>query len=90
MEKKPWEVPHVDTLELWKFGDRKSYTKLDTLTAVLNIDSPKSEIDGSMVANVFYKEKDLPKLQRYCEADVVAVMQVMLRMSGLNVEVKLI
>ncbi|MBA3901022.1 MAG: ribonuclease H-like domain-containing protein, partial [Bacteroidetes bacterium] len=27
--KKPWQVPHLDTLELWKFGDYKHYSSLN-------------------------------------------------------------
>lgn len=77
--KKPWEVKHLDTLELWKFGDYKHYTSLDLLTAIFNIPSPKEEIDGSMVADVYYKEKDLNKIIRYCENDVLAVAQLVMR-----------
>ena len=77
--KKPWEIPHLDTLELWKFGDYKHYTSLNLLTTILNIPSPKKDIDGSEVANVYYKEKDLPKIVRYCERDTIAVAQLILR-----------
>lgn len=77
--KKPWEVPHLDTLELWKFGDYKHYTSLRLLTSILNIPSPKQDIDGSEVANVYYKEKNLPRIVEYCERDTVAVAQLVLR-----------
>jgi 3'-5' exonuclease len=77
--KKPWEIKHLDTLELWKFGDYKHYTSLDLLTNIFNIPSPKEEIDGSMVADVYYKEKDLDKIIRYCENDVLAVAQLVMR-----------
>ncbi len=77
--KKPWEVNHLDTMELWKFGDYKSYTSLELLTHVFAIPSPKGDIDGSMVAGVFYGEDDLPRITRYCERDVVAIVQLMLR-----------
>lgn len=80
--KKPWEIKHLDTLELWKFGDYKHYTSLDLLTYVFNIDSPKAEIDGSQVARVFYIEKDIEKIKRYCENDVIALMQIMMRYQG--------
>ncbi|GAA0872819.1 3'-5' exonuclease [Gangjinia marincola] len=78
--KKPWEVPHLDTLELWKFGDYKHYTSLKLLTNVLGIPSPKEDIDGSMVRDVFYKENDLDRIIEYCERDVVAIAQVLLRL----------
>ncbi len=77
--KKPWEVPHIDTLELWKFGDYKHYTSLKLLTSILGIPSPKQDIDGSEVANVYYKEKNLPRIVDYCERDTVAVAQLVLR-----------
>jgi DNA polymerase elongation subunit (family B) len=81
--KKPWEVLHLDTLELWKFGDYKHYTSLDLLTVIFNIPSPKQDIDGSMVAGVYYEEKNLPKIVKYCESDVVAVGQLIMRYMNL-------
>ena len=78
--KKPWEVPHLDTLELWKFGDYKHYTSLKLLTKILGIPSPKNDIDGSEVARGFYKEKNIDRIVTYCEKDVIAVAQVFLKM----------
>ncbi len=78
--KKPWEVPHLDTLEMWKFGDYKHYTSLKLLTKVLNIPSPKDDIDGSEVGHVYYVEKDIDRIVTYCEKDVIAVAQIFLRM----------
>lgn len=83
--KKPWEIALVDTMTLWKFGDFKSFVSLDLLTAVLNIPSPKDDIDGSEVGRVFWQEKDSARIARYCEKDVVATAQVMLRYSGLPI-----
>ena len=77
--KKPWEVMFLDTMELWKFGDYKHYTSLNLLTHIFNIPTPKDDIDGSQVAEVFYKEKDLERIVRYCEKDVLAVAQLLLR-----------
>ena len=77
--KKPWEVPHLDTMELWKFGDYKHYTSLKLLTHTLNITSPKTDIDGSQVAQVYYRDNNLKRIVRYCEQDVLAVAQVILR-----------
>lgn len=77
--KKPWEVPHLDTLELWKFGDYKHYTSLRLLTNILGIPSPKDDIDGSMVRKVYYEDKDIDRIVVYCEKDVVAIAQVILR-----------
>ena len=78
--KKPWEVPHLDTLELWKFGDYKHFTSLKLLTKVLGIPSPKDDIDGSEVAHVFYIENDIDRIIQYCEKDVIAVAQIFLRL----------
>jgi hypothetical protein len=80
--KKPWEVPHLDTLELWKFGDYKTYTSLKLLTNVLGIPSPKDDIDGSEVFKVYYKDKDIDRIINYCEKDTIAVAQVLLRLRG--------
>jgi len=81
--KKPWEVKLLDTLDLWKFGDYKSYTSLDLLTATLKIPSPKDDIDGSMVSGIYHDEHDLKRIVRYCEKDVLAVAQVLLRFMNL-------
>lgn len=83
--RKPWEIPHLDTLELWKFGDYKHYTSLKLLTHVLGIPSPKEDIDGSEVRNVYYNEKDINRIKKYCERDVIAVAQVLLRMRNESV-----
>jgi uncharacterized protein YprB with RNaseH-like and TPR domain len=80
--KKPWEVPHLDTLELWKFGDYKHYTSLRLLTAILGVPSPKDDINGSEVAHVYYKEKDLQRIVTYCEKDTIAVAQILLRFNN--------
>lgn len=80
--KKPWEVPHLDTLELWKFGDYKTYTSLKLLTNVLGIPSPKDDIDGSEVYATFYEENDIDRIIVYCEKDTIAVAQIFLRLRG--------
>lgn len=80
--KRPWEVCHLDTLELWRFGDYKHYTSLNLLTAIFGIPTPKDDIDGSMVAEVYYKEKNLKRIVKYCEKDVLAIAQLMLRYKG--------
>ena len=74
--KKPWEIKHLDTMELWKFGDFKNYTSLDLLTYVFKIPTPKDDMDGSQVAKVFYEDKNLDRIIHYCEKDVVATIQL--------------
>ena len=80
--KKPWEINHLDTMELWKFGDYKSYTSLNLLAHVLGVPTPKDDIDGSMVAEVYYKEKNIERIITYCQKDVITVAQIFLRMCG--------
>ena len=77
--KKPWEISHLDTMEMWKFGDYKHYTSLKLLTSILGVPSPKDDIDGSEVASVYYKEKNLNRIVTYCEKDTIAVAQLLLR-----------
>ena len=80
--KKPWEVKHLDTMELWKFGDFKNYTSLELLSSVLGIPTPKGDISGSDVARVYYEEGDLDRIVQYCHRDVIATAQVYLRLQG--------
>lgn len=78
--KKPWEVPHLDTLELWKFGDYKTFTSLKLMAHVLGIPSPKDDIDGSQVCSVYYDDKDIDRIVIYCEKDTITVAQIFLRL----------
>lgn len=77
--KKPWEIKHLDTMELWKFGDYKNYTSLDLLTAIFDIPTPKDDIDGSMVGEVYWQQNDLERIKEYCQKDVLAIAQLMRR-----------
>jgi 3'-5' exonuclease len=92
--KRPWEIPHLDTMELWKFGDYKNFTSLNLLAQVLGIPTPKDDMDGSMVHEVYWKEKDLERIVSYCQKDVITVAQILLRLNGEeliaveNVEIK--
>lgn len=93
--KKPWEVNHLDTMELWKFGDFKSYTSLQLLAHTLGVPTPKDDIDGSMVWTVYWHEKNLPRIVAYCQKDVITLVQIYLRMNGEqivkteNIEIKI-
>ncbi|MCB0770744.1 MAG: 3'-5' exonuclease [Flavobacteriales bacterium] len=79
---KPWEVGHLDTMNLWSFGDRKAYTSLALLTHILGIPTPKDDISGADVARVYYEDKDLERIATYCKKDVVATAQLFLRLTG--------
>lgn len=80
---RPWETPALDTLHLWRFGDYKHYISLKLLAATLGVPSPKDDIDGSMVGEVFWKEKDLPRIVNYCQKDVATVGNIILRFKNL-------
>ncbi len=79
---KPWEVPLIDTMQLWKFGDYKNYTSLHLLASLLNIPTPKDDIDGSDVGRVYWKDGDLERIKTYCIKDVITVAQLLLRLRG--------
>lgn len=80
--KKPWEVSHIDTMELWKFGDFKNYTSLEVLAAVFDIPTPKDDIDGSQVGSVYWQDQDLDRIVTYCQKDVLTIAQLFLRYQG--------
>lgn len=82
--KKPWEINHIDTLELWRFGDYKHFTSLALLAEVFGIPSPKDDIDGSMVGEVYWKEKNLLRIAKYCMQDVFTTAKVYLKMKGIE------
>ncbi len=82
--KKPWEINHLDTMELWRFGDYKNFTSLSLLAAVLGIPSPKTDLDGSMVATTYWVDKDLPRIGSYCLQDVYTSAKVYLKLAGHN------
>ncbi len=92
--KKPWEIMHIDTMEMWKFGDFKNYTSLNLLSYIFGIPSPKDDIDGSMVYETFYAEKGLDRIVKYCEKDVITVAQVLRKFNYLplideeNIEIR--
>lgn len=79
---KPWEVKHIDTMDLWKFGDVKNFSSLNLLAHVFGIPSPKDDIDGSMVAKTYYEDKQLEKIVTYCKKDVITLARVYQRFIG--------
>ena len=80
--KKPWEIPHIDTMELWKFGEYKNFISLNLLAHALGVPTPKDDIDGSQVGEVYWAQRDLLRIVTYCQKDVVTVAQVYLRLQG--------
>ncbi|HEY9045971.1 MAG TPA: 3'-5' exonuclease [Ohtaekwangia sp.] len=88
--KKPWEVPHYDTMELWKFGDYKHFTSLELLATIFNIPSSKNDIDGSKVNQVYYIERDLARIKDYCLRDVEVLAQLFLKLRGIQLDQALV
>lgn len=84
MGKRPWEIPHLDTLELWKCGDYKHYTSLELLCTLMEIPSPKSKLKGDQVAETYWKKRNLREISRYCEQDVLALMRLYCKWSGFS------
>ncbi len=82
--KKPWEINHLDTMELWKFGDYKNYTSLALLAAIFDIPTPKDDIDGSMVGDVYWKEKNLERISIYCQKDVITTARLIQKFKGID------
>jgi uncharacterized protein YprB with RNaseH-like and TPR domain len=83
--KKPWEINHLDTMELWKFGDYKNYTSLNLLATIFQIPTPKDDIDGGDIARVYWEEKNLERIVTYCQKDVLTVARLLLRFMGESV-----
>ncbi|MFO8130435.1 MAG: 3'-5' exonuclease [Bacteroidales bacterium] len=81
--KKPWEVPFLDTMELWRFGDYKNFTSLELLAAVFDIPTPKDDISGADIQQVYWKENDLERIVTYCQKDVITIVQLFLRYQNL-------
>jgi hypothetical protein len=80
--KKPWEISHLDTLDLWKFGDYKNYTSLELLASIFGIPTPKDDIDGSQVYRVYWEEQNLMRIVEYCQKDVLTLARLLMRFKG--------
>ncbi|MGB0524015.1 MAG: 3'-5' exonuclease [Flammeovirgaceae bacterium] len=80
---KSWEIKHLDTLHMWKFGEYRHYTSLELLAALFNIESSKSDLDGSQVNTVYHRDQDLARIVKYCLQDVIVTARVYLRMKSL-------
>lgn len=78
--KKPWEIQHLDTLDMWKFGDYKHYTSLDLLSTVLGIPTPKNDLHGADVHRVYWEEGNILKIKHYCERDIIATAKILMRL----------
>ncbi|MEM1407443.1 MAG: 3'-5' exonuclease [Bacteroidota bacterium] len=88
--KKPWEVQHLDTMDLWKFGDYKHYTSLDLLASVFGIESSKTGLDGSMVNETYYRDGGLNKIAEYCVEDVVVLARIFLKLKSIDSDLEVL
>ncbi|MEO8471314.1 MAG: 3'-5' exonuclease [Chryseolinea sp.] len=84
--RKPWDIPHLDTMEMWKFGDFKHYTSLDLLAALFDIPTSKGDIDGSQVNTIYHQSKDIGRISDYCVRDVVVLAQLYLKLKVIKLE----
>lgn len=83
---KPWETPLIDTSDIWKFGSwNGGNVSLDLLSASLGVPTPKDEMNGSMVSETYWKLNGLNDIIKYCEKDVIATANVVLKMSGQSI-----
>jgi len=80
--KKPWEVNHLDTMELWKFGDYKNYTSIKLLASLFNIPTPNDDVDSSQVAGIYWNDKNLERIKKHCQKDTLTVAQLLLKFKG--------
>jgi hypothetical protein len=80
--KKPWEIAHLDTLDIWKFGDYKNYTSLELMATIFAIPTPKNDIDGSQVYQVYWEEKNLKRIVDYCQKDVLTLARLLMKFKG--------
>ena len=80
---KPWNVKHLDTMEMWRFGDIKNFTSLNLLAHIFNVPSPKDDIDGSQIAEVYYEEKNIERIKTYCLKDVITLIRIYQCLKGL-------
>lgn len=88
-DKKPWELPYLDTSEMWSFGAwQESFTSLDLLCTSLGVESSKDSLEGDMV-NSYYWDGKISEIVEYCEKDVVATTSCFLKLNSLP-EVKTI
>ena len=86
--KKPWELTHLDTGELWSFGSWEGYVTLDLLSASLDVPSPKADMHGSYVGETFWKEKNYTKIMTYCEEDVKCVARICHKLTGSDLPIQ--
>ena len=85
--KKPWEIPHLDTMDMWKFGDYKHFTSLELLASIFGIPTPKDDINGSQVGQVFWMDGDVERIATYCQKDVLTTARLYLKLAGTGMEI---
>lgn len=84
--KKPWDLPNIDTMELWA-GGGTSYPSLDLLCKVFNLPL-KTGLDGSQVHDTYYQQNDLPKISKYCAGDISALVNLVFKIYEISAKLK--
>lgn len=83
---KPWEMPFIDTSEVWSFGAwQEGFVSLELLVTAIGLETPKGDIKGEDVSRVFWQDGDTHRIAEYCQRDVFAGIQALLKLSGLPV-----
>ncbi len=80
---KPWELPHLDTLELWRHGGgRRSYVGLELLAMTLGIELPYAWMDGSDIHTLFWSQEreEWERIGRQGALEVYLTAQVLRRL----------
>jgi predicted PolB exonuclease-like 3'-5' exonuclease len=80
--KKPWEVPHIDTMDFWRFGETRHYASLELLAQLFQIPMTQARMDGKEIAQQYWKYSNWTDIVATCQADVVLTAQLLLRFRG--------
>ena len=83
-DSKPWDINILDTQDFWLFGSRNGMASLDEICYTLDIESPKTDFNGGMVAQAYHIDKAYQQIADYCLADVKATLAVFLHLSTIK------
>jgi 3'-5' exonuclease len=83
-DKKPWEIKFKDIAEMWSFGAyQESHTSLDLMSCVMDVRSPKEDLNNKIIHHTYYDGdtdddlvRNIERIKAYCENDIRATMEV--------------
>lgn len=81
-DSKPWDANKIDLTTFWKGASNLRDARIQTIAHTLGIESPKDEMDGSMVAQK-YIDGDFEAIATYCEKDVITCIKIFLHLQNL-------